>query len=182
MPRLFSSAAMPRSDVVPAARNASTVRAMSAARWRARSAMTARPMARASKKKPRRSGAKFGENRRTSFYARIVPAIGGQTQRHSVAKWHSKHSHIRTDIVTKGATRAARACRAWYGPRAQRVVRKWIEQLARAGDHDGVKAWSEVANQLTKLQTVVASALVRRVESGTAGLERMRSQRNAKSS
>jgi hypothetical protein len=34
MPRLFGSAAIPRSDVVPAARNASTVRAMSAARWR----------------------------------------------------------------------------------------------------------------------------------------------------
>ena len=45
----------------------------------------------------------------------------------------------------------ARACRAWYGLRAHRVVKKRIEELTRAGDHDGVRAWSEVADQLTKL-------------------------------
>jgi hypothetical protein len=44
----------------------------------------------------------------------------------------------------------SRACRAWYGPRAHRIVRKRIEELARAGDHDGVRAWSQVADQLTK--------------------------------
>jgi hypothetical protein len=47
----------------------------------------------------------------------------------------------------------ARACRAWYGPRAHRVVKRTIEELARAGDHEGVEAWSQVADQLTKLQT-----------------------------
>jgi len=45
----------------------------------------------------------------------------------------------------------ARACRAWYGPRAHRIVKERIEELARAGDHDGVRAWSEVEGQLTKL-------------------------------
>ena len=42
----------------------------------------------------------------------------------------------------------ARACRAWYGPRAPRIVKSKIEELRRAGDLDGVKAWSQVADQL----------------------------------
>jgi hypothetical protein len=46
----------------------------------------------------------------------------------------------------------ARACRAWYGPRAHRVVKKKIKELTRTGDHGGVKAWSQVADQLAKLQ------------------------------
>lgn len=42
----------------------------------------------------------------------------------------------------------ARACRAWYGPRASRVVKNRIEELRRAGDQEGVTAWSQVADQL----------------------------------
>jgi hypothetical protein len=45
----------------------------------------------------------------------------------------------------------ARACRAWYGPRAPRIVRSKIEELRRAGDQDGVRAWSQVADQLLQL-------------------------------
>jgi hypothetical protein len=47
----------------------------------------------------------------------------------------------------------ARACRAWYGPRAPRVVRSKIEELQRAGDQDGVRAWSQVADQLLQLDS-----------------------------
>jgi hypothetical protein len=46
----------------------------------------------------------------------------------------------------------ARACRAWYGKRAPRIVKKRIEELKRAGDAKGVEAWTEVANKLTVLQ------------------------------
>jgi hypothetical protein len=46
----------------------------------------------------------------------------------------------------------ARACRAWYGRSAPRIVKKRIEELKRAGDAKGVEAWTEVANKLTVLQ------------------------------
>jgi hypothetical protein len=46
----------------------------------------------------------------------------------------------------------ARACRAWYGKRAPRIVKKRIEELKRAGDAKGVEAWTEVANKLSVLQ------------------------------
>jgi hypothetical protein len=46
----------------------------------------------------------------------------------------------------------ARACRAWYGKRAPRIVKKRIEELKRAGDAKGVEAWTDVANKLTVLQ------------------------------
>jgi hypothetical protein len=46
----------------------------------------------------------------------------------------------------------ARACRAWYGKRAPRVVKKRIEELKRAGDAKGVEAWTQVADKLTVLQ------------------------------
>ena len=45
----------------------------------------------------------------------------------------------------------ARACRAWYGKRAPRIVKKRIEELARAGDAKGVEAWSQVADKLSVL-------------------------------
>jgi hypothetical protein len=45
----------------------------------------------------------------------------------------------------------ARACRAWYGRRAPRIVKDKIEELRRAGDHHGVRAWSQVAHQLEQL-------------------------------
>ena len=46
----------------------------------------------------------------------------------------------------------ARACRAWYGKRAPRIVKKRIEELKRAGDAKGVEAWTQVADKLTALQ------------------------------
>jgi hypothetical protein len=52
----------------------------------------------------------------------------------------------------------ARACRAWYEPRAPRIVKRRIEELQRAGDHVGVIAWSQVAHQLEQLQNVDGSA------------------------
>jgi hypothetical protein len=45
----------------------------------------------------------------------------------------------------------ARACRAWYGARAQGIVRKKIKQLERQGDFDGVHAWTAVARQLSRI-------------------------------
>jgi hypothetical protein len=45
----------------------------------------------------------------------------------------------------------ARACRAWYGKRAPRVVKERIEELRRTGDIKGVAAWSQVANKLSQL-------------------------------
>jgi phosphoenolpyruvate synthase/pyruvate phosphate dikinase len=42
----------------------------------------------------------------------------------------------------------ARACRAWYGKRALRVVKDQISALDRTGDRDGVRAWSLVADKL----------------------------------
>ena len=45
----------------------------------------------------------------------------------------------------------ARACRAWYGPRAKGIVRKKIKQLERQGDHSGVVAWTAVAHQLSRM-------------------------------
>ena len=45
----------------------------------------------------------------------------------------------------------ARACRAWYGPRAKGIVRKKIEQLDRNGDRAGVAAWTAVARQLSRM-------------------------------
>ena len=45
----------------------------------------------------------------------------------------------------------ARACRAWYGKRAPRIVKKRIEELRRSGDLGGVEAWTEVADKLSLL-------------------------------
>ena len=45
----------------------------------------------------------------------------------------------------------ARACRAWYGPRAQGIVREKIRQLQQQGDLGGVRAWSAVARQLARV-------------------------------
>ena len=52
----------------------------------------------------------------------------------------------------------ARACRAWYGRRAPRIVKDRIEELRRAGDQGGVSAWSQVADQLEQLQKSKGSA------------------------
>jgi hypothetical protein len=61
-----------------------------------------------------------------------------------------------------GAIMYARACRAWYGPRGHCIVKRTIAELARAGDHEGVEAWSQVADQLTKLQTAEPNTGTRR--------------------
>jgi hypothetical protein len=45
----------------------------------------------------------------------------------------------------------ARACRAWYGPRAKGIVHKKIKQLERQGDRSGVAAWTAVAHQLSRM-------------------------------
>lgn len=42
----------------------------------------------------------------------------------------------------------ARACRAWYGKRALRIVKDQVGTLDRMGDRDGVRAWSLVADKL----------------------------------
>jgi len=39
----------------------------------------------------------------------------------------------------------ARACRAWYGKRALRVVTSKVQELQRRGDAGGVVAWARVA-------------------------------------
>jgi hypothetical protein len=47
----------------------------------------------------------------------------------------------------------ARACRAWYGPRAKGIARKQIKQLERKGDRSGVAAWTAVAHHLSRMPT-----------------------------
>ena len=56
--------------------------------------------------------------------------------------------------ITKedAAAMYARACRAWYGRHAPRIVQSKIQQLQRRGDSDGVEAWSEVARQLSQMR------------------------------
>jgi hypothetical protein len=48
----------------------------------------------------------------------------------------------------------ARACRAWYGKGATSVVKRRIEDLKRAGDTEGVDAWRQVADQLSRLSVL----------------------------
>jgi|EndMetStandDraft_5_1072996.scaffolds.fasta_scaffold602133_2 hypothetical protein len=42
----------------------------------------------------------------------------------------------------------ARACRAWYGPRAAKVARAEIQKLRKRGDWSGVEVWTKLAQQL----------------------------------
>jgi hypothetical protein len=48
----------------------------------------------------------------------------------------------------------ARACRAWYGRRAAKVIAGQIRRLKHRGDSGGVAAWSKVADQLSELDAV----------------------------
>jgi hypothetical protein len=48
----------------------------------------------------------------------------------------------------------ARACRAWYGKRAFRVVGEQVRNMKRRGDADGLAMWSKVADRLTELDAV----------------------------
>src|SRR5262249_32970462 len=42
----------------------------------------------------------------------------------------------------------AKACKAWYGPRAQRVVQKRVQEMRTRGDQSGIRAWEQVAAEL----------------------------------
>jgi hypothetical protein len=44
----------------------------------------------------------------------------------------------------------ARACQAWYGNRASKIVTARIGELRRAGDAKDVRAWTQVAGKLSK--------------------------------
>jgi hypothetical protein len=61
--------------------------------------------------------------------------------------------------IEDAAVMYARACRAWYGRRAPRIVKDRIEELRRAGD---VRAWSQVAHQLEQLQNRTSHRLAPR--------------------
>jgi hypothetical protein len=47
----------------------------------------------------------------------------------------------------------AKACRSWYGARANSVVHSQIKRLMAKGDCKGVKAWQQVARALEDLST-----------------------------
>jgi hypothetical protein len=47
----------------------------------------------------------------------------------------------------------AKACRAWYGPRARRVVLSKVQEMRTRGDHSGIKAWEQVAAELDSEKT-----------------------------
>ena len=48
----------------------------------------------------------------------------------------------------------ARACRAWYGKRASKVVADQIRRLKRRGDAEGVAIWTIVADRLSEHNVV----------------------------
>jgi hypothetical protein len=54
---------------------------------------------------------------------------------------------------SEAASMYARACRAWYGRRAQKVVKDEIKRLDAANDKSGVRMWSLVAEQLPRVRT-----------------------------
>jgi hypothetical protein len=53
----------------------------------------------------------------------------------------------------QAASMYARACRAWYGRRAPRVVKDTIRQLHAKNDAAGVRMWSLVAEELPTART-----------------------------
>jgi hypothetical protein len=53
----------------------------------------------------------------------------------------------------EAASMYARACRAWYGRRAPRVVKDTIKQLRAKNDEAGVRMWSLVAEELPTART-----------------------------
>jgi hypothetical protein len=52
---------------------------------------------------------------------------------------------------SEAAAMYARACRAWYGKRASKVISQQIRNLKARGDADGVAVWSQVADQVLRL-------------------------------
>jgi hypothetical protein len=53
----------------------------------------------------------------------------------------------------QAASMYARACRAWYGPRASRVVKDKIKQLRALNDEAGIRMWTLVGEQLPRART-----------------------------
>jgi hypothetical protein len=53
----------------------------------------------------------------------------------------------------QAASMYARACRAWYGRRAPRVVKDTIKQLRAANDESGVRMWTLIAEALPDART-----------------------------
>jgi hypothetical protein len=53
----------------------------------------------------------------------------------------------------EAASMYARACRAWYGRRAPRVIKETINQLRAKNDESGVRIWSLVAEALPDTRT-----------------------------
>jgi hypothetical protein len=53
----------------------------------------------------------------------------------------------------QAASMYARACRAWYGRRAHRVVSDTIKRLRAANDESGVRMWTLVGEQLPPVRT-----------------------------
>jgi|HubBroStandDraft_4_1064222.scaffolds.fasta_scaffold1809806_1 hypothetical protein len=49
---------------------------------------------------------------------------------------------------SEAASMYARACRAWYGRRAQKVVKDEIKRLRAKNDESGVSMWTLVGEQL----------------------------------
>jgi hypothetical protein len=61
---------------------------------------------------------------------------------------------VRMDVTEReAASMYARACRAWYGRRAQKVVKDTIKQLRAANDESGVRMWTLVGEQLPNVRT-----------------------------
>jgi hypothetical protein len=56
----------------------------------------------------------------------------------------------------------ARACHAWYGRDATRVVKKKIKQLEQASDEPGVRIWNRVGEHVSRLRKVGAPTARRR--------------------
>jgi hypothetical protein len=42
----------------------------------------------------------------------------------------------------------AKACKAWYGPRAHRIVQRRVHEMRTRGDKSGIRAWEQVAAAL----------------------------------
>jgi hypothetical protein len=53
----------------------------------------------------------------------------------------------------QAASMYARACRAWYGRRASKVVKDTIKQLRAANDESGVRMWTLIAEALPDTRT-----------------------------
>jgi hypothetical protein len=62
-------------------------------------------------------------------------------------------------VTERAALMYARACRAWYGRRAPRVVKDTIKQLSTANDESGVRMWTLIAEALpnARAQPTVAN-------------------------